>query len=148
MNFLCNELIGGTFFLINANDVYLFPLDNIIALFPLHITILQKKSFCKACRMSMNVPECFKFLYTRADLWAKLLLFLLMTTTTTMITMKEKRRKRKLKNPIKIWLQFKTFTSSARNVRSSKMQFGKCYLLTMAHCNENVATADDKNILS
>lgn len=43
----------------------------------------------------------------------------------------------------KIWLQF---TSSARNVRSSKMQFGKYYLLTMAHFNENVATADDKNI--
>lgn len=62
------NLSEGRFFLINANDVYLFPLDNIIALFPLHITILQKKSFCKACRMSMNVPECFKFLYTRADL--------------------------------------------------------------------------------
>lgn len=48
----------------------------------------------------------------------------------------------------KIWLQLKTFTSSARNVRSSKMQFGKCYLLTMADFNENAATADDKDILS
>lgn len=53
-----------------------------------------------------------------------------------------------VKKTHKIWLQFKTFTSSARNVRSSKMQFGKCYLLTMAHFNENAATADDKNILS
>lgn len=40
-----------------------------------------------------------------------------------------------VKKTHKIWLQFKTLTSSARNVRSSKMQFGKCYLLTMAHCN-------------
>lgn len=123
MNFLCNELIWGRFFPINANDVYLFPLDNIIAIFPLHITILQKKSFCKACRMSMNVPEWFKFLYTRADLWAKLLLFLLMTTTTTMITMKEKRGKRKFKKPIKFDYNLKHSQAAPETFARQKCNF-------------------------
>lgn len=60
----------------------------------------------------------------------------------------EEEGEEEVKKTHKIWLQFKTFTSSARNVRSSKMQFWKCYLLTMADFNENAATADDKNILS
>lgn len=148
MNFLCNELIGGTFFSDKCKRCLSFPPRQYYCTFPTSHNSITKRSFCKVCRMFMNVPECFKFSYTRADLWAKLLLVLLMTTTTTMITMKKKRRKRKLEKTHKIWLQFKTFTSSARNVRSSKMQFGKCYLLTMADFNENAATADDKNILS
>lgn len=41
------NLSEGRFFLINANDVYLFLPDNIIALFPLHIIILQKEVFVK-----------------------------------------------------------------------------------------------------
>lgn len=98
--------------------------------------------------MSMNVPEWFKILIYTCRFVSKTITISTDDNDNDDDYNEGEEEEEEVKKTHKIWLQFKTFTSSARNVRSSKMQFGKCYLLTMAHFNENAATADDKNILS